>query len=200
MPRAVRRLLPVAVFLICVTGAAAEVVERIVAVVDGDIVLLSDLKHEAVFFASADAGDEAGLLNRLIDNRLLLSEAKRFVPDGPTLPQVEKREAEVVLRFQNRDALRRVWQSFGLSEESFRSMVHERAWIDRLIEERVNALVAVPQKAIDAYRKGESTQAAATSSDLDDAAIRQILAERLAAEKRSSYLLRLRQSAVIEIY
>jgi len=191
------RFLFVAVGLTCVTGAAAEVVERIVAVVDGAPILLSDIKHEAVFFAMADAGDETRLLHRLIDHRLLLVEAQRFVPDGPTPAQIEKRVAEVMLRFQNRDALRGAWQSFGLSEASFQAMVHERAWIDRLIEERVNALIIVPQKAVDAYRK---EQAAATSSDLDDSAIRQILTERLATEKRASYLSRLRRSAVIEIY
>jgi len=199
MPRAIRRLLSVAVFLICVTGAAAEVVERIVAVVDGDLILLSDLKREAVFFAPGGDGDEARMLDRLIDARLLLSEAKRFVPDGPTPAQIEKKEAEVVLQFQNRDAMRLAWQSFGLSEKSFRSMVRKRAWIDQLLEERVNTLIIVSQKAVDAYRKEASPQATASSPPLDDAAIRQILTQPLAAEKRSAYLLRLRQSAVIEI-
>jgi len=198
MPHAVRRLLPVTVFLICATCVTAEVVERIVAVVDGAPILLSDIKHEATFFAPTDVADEASWLNQVIDHRLLLVEAKRFVPDGPTPAQIERREAEVALRFQNRDALRKAWQSFGLSEEAFRAMVHERAWIDRLIEERVTALIVVPQKTIDAYRKKPSAEAE-TASDLNDVAIRQMLTERLAAEKRASYLSRLRQSAVIEI-
>ncbi len=74
-----RYLLLVTCYSLLVTAVYAEVIERIVAVVDDDVILLSEFKEtlQAAMSAKKSAAEEEvlqGMINRL----LLLKEAKKF--------------------------------------------------------------------------------------------------------------------------
>jgi hypothetical protein len=174
-------------------AAPPVVVERLIAVVDGEILFLSDLRREAALFSSPD--DSSGLTDRrerLIDLHLLLAEARRFVPEGPTLQAVEAKasgiRARLVTHFQ------KTLQGLGLDNEGFMALVRERAWIDRLIEERVRAFTFVSPKSVEVYR-----QASKEGGVPDAEEIRRILTERMIVEKERDILLRLRKQATLQI-
>ena len=65
--------------VVCAAFCHAEVLERIVAVVDDDVILLSEFRE--AFRAVEQSGEkisEEGFLDEMINNLLLLKEAKKF--------------------------------------------------------------------------------------------------------------------------
>jgi hypothetical protein len=65
--------------VLCAAFAHAEVLERIVAIVNDDVILLSEFKE--AFRSVEESGEkisEKGFLDEMINNLLLLKEAKKF--------------------------------------------------------------------------------------------------------------------------
>lgn len=64
-------------YFVVLTSSYAELLERVVAIVNDDVILFSELDE-----AMKRAGDKEriDILNKVIDRRLLLKEAERFIP------------------------------------------------------------------------------------------------------------------------
>lgn len=62
-----------------VIAAYAEVLERVVAIVNDDLILLSEFQEALNSAKASDSGvSREKVLNEMIDNRLLLNEAKKY--------------------------------------------------------------------------------------------------------------------------
>lgn len=79
MKKIIGVLLFVTCQFLCVNASYSEVIERIVAIVNNDIILLSEFQS---LLQSAKESDSSvsrdNVLNTMIDNMLLLNEAKKF--------------------------------------------------------------------------------------------------------------------------
>lgn len=108
--------------------ASAEIIERILAVVNGELIMLSDAAAAIRFglVAPAPAKDPiAGALDALIDRQLQLFEVNRYLPPEPAPEAIDKRLAGIRARFATDEAYRAALDESGMTEERLRSRVRD---------------------------------------------------------------------------
>lgn len=169
--RATRRadLLPwtlslVAAALVLVsTCVAQQVVDRIVATVNGQPVLLSDWEVEMRFEAMLDRkplpvtdDDARAALDRLIDQELLRQQFKTYRLAEPSAPDVEQHVSDLRNQFGiTADAqFEALLAKFGLSRNEFRERVENQAAMLMFIDVRLRPSVHIDRRSIESYYYG----------------------------------------------
>ena len=176
--------------------AAAEVVERILAVVNDELVLLTDLERNRAFcpgpasitpLVAAVAADGAYPgLQALINKRLVVSEARRLNISVPADVMVEERRQALIDRLGGVRPLTSMMAAHGVDQDDLLAMLREHLLIRRFLEVRIfpfirmapsrgNSPVAMSQSTVDTMRKARASQ------------------------RLERYLSRLREKATIEI-
>ena len=157
-------LLAAAVFFSFAAAAPAAVVDRIVAVVNDEIVTLSDLerafepykeKFEATYQGSdrekalREAKNE--ILNRLVDNRLMEQEAKRT---GITVSSAEVEEAIADMlksRKLSQEDLAKLLARENLTIDAYRKDIREQLIRMKLVGRDIKAKIVATDEEIGAY-------------------------------------------------
>jgi hypothetical protein len=81
-----------------VSSACAEVLERVVAIVNDDLILLSEFQEALKSARETDSSvTREGVLNEMIDNLLLLEEAKKFRTGTASRGRRNDREDRVII-------------------------------------------------------------------------------------------------------
>jgi hypothetical protein len=156
----------VAFLTLAFSAGAAEVVDRIVATVNGHIILLSDwedaLRYQA--FSSGrpldgmSAEDRKSALDRLIDQELL-REQQRTSDAQPSSPEeVEQRVAEIRKQYPSAETelgWRALLDQYRLSEQNLMSQVAVELDLMRLVDARLRPSVTVDSKSIESYYNQE---------------------------------------------
>ena len=103
-----RRLVTVVVAMLIVAGSAragqpegAEILDSVLAFVDGQIIMRSDVRafsELGLVAPPATAAADERVLTALIERQLVLAEVERYVVDDPTAAEVTARFGEVVER------------------------------------------------------------------------------------------------------
>ena len=186
------------------SGAAfsAEPVEQIAAVVNRQIVFLSDVERYRLFFQKqADPSQEntEAALQDLIDNRLLRVEAHRFLLQGPTEEEVNGKIVLIRSQFKNETAFQAALRKTDFSLEEYRTEVRESLWVEKLLRERVSDFIFIAPKDVEAYYQERAGEFPGKKFEAVEPHIRQILASQKAEVKKKEYLTRLRSHAEIEI-
>ena len=144
------------VFLAGISGA--EVVDRIVAVVEDEIITMGELKE----FITATVGAvewipkekmgvvQARALDRLIEQKLLQNEVKKR-GIGVTQEKVEQGLATIKERFPSEEEFQLALQAQGLTEEDFRKKIAEEIAVMALIEREVSDRIQIKNKEIEAF-------------------------------------------------
>ena len=151
---------------LALSTSPAEVIDRIVATVNGQIILQSDweeaLRYEA--FSSGrpldrlNAEDRKAALDHLIDQELLHEQLR--APDSPhASPQeVGQRVAEIRRRYPNGESetgWQALLQSYGLSEEDLKNRVASQIDLMSLVDSRLRPAVNIDNKSIESYYQQE---------------------------------------------
>ncbi len=149
---------PMLIFLLFLGGitAYAETVNRIVAIVNEDVITEADVSaHASALLAdqslpeSSDADTlemERVALRRLIEQRLILQEAKRAqITAGAE--EVLSRLDTVRGRFESEEAFETSLASAGMTKERLKESLREQLMVQRLIDTKVRAgIVISPQE------------------------------------------------------
>ncbi len=121
---------------------ADEVIDRVVAVVAGDIILLSDVRA-ARELGLVERGEEADpnrdALNRLIDRALMLAEVDRYAPPAPSDEAVAEALAAVRARSVSAEAFSQALSRVGLEEMHLGEIVRENLRIQSYLAQRFPA-------------------------------------------------------------
>jgi hypothetical protein len=196
-------LLTVSVVL---AGQSAELIERTLAIVGGQVITLSDVQTAAALglvdgVATTDSVDVA--TPKLVERLLILREVQRYSPAEPTDAEIAERLAQVQRRFPNLDSFRRVLDAGGFTEARVRAWLRDDLRIAAYLRQRFAAAGAPSEDEVTSYytqRRDEFDKAGNTVEEAM-ATIR----ERLAAERRAELIaawigdLR-RRTAVIELW
>jgi peptidyl-prolyl cis-trans isomerase SurA len=146
-------------------SATAEVVDRIVAVVNEEIILLSELRDRLEPFAQRirqqgfDPGQERQMLfkvreeiiNRLVDEKLTDQEIKRNdiqVSQGEVDNAIERIKA--ANHFTDED-LRQFLEQEQMTMEQYRETIHEQILRTRLVNYQVKSKIVITEAEIQAY-------------------------------------------------
>ena len=182
-----------------------ELVDRIVAIIDRDVVTLSEAEQAAGFLElrGVDAVGLADVVERLIEARLIERDVLRFTDDA--LPEERVLEAAASLRegFRSEDAFEAMLAERGISEEELLSELRRQLTVTRYLERRFRALTYVTDEEIQIFFDTEvmpelPAKRASTLEEVDQ--IRRILEEQKFNERVEQWLDGLKQRARIRRY
>ena len=140
--RAGRRLAALtAAGLMLALPVRADIIDRVLAVVGGDIIMLSDVRAVTTLGLMPDARDEPDVLSRLIDRTLILAEVNRFVVPEPDAAVVEREVAVLRARLGSPDRFREALETVGLTAMSVARLVRDKRRIDSYLTQRFGSAV-----------------------------------------------------------
>jgi hypothetical protein len=153
-------------FTLCLfgVGARAEIIDRVVAVLPGQIVTLSDLEAALELgLIEPPAGTEriAGGLTALIDRILMLNEVRRVVPPEPTAAAIDARIARIRQRFASPADLARVLAARGVDETVLNIYAADDLRLTAYLDERFSAASQPTDEEI--RQAGEAARARLTA-------------------------------------
>ena len=157
-----RTLLFALALVLSAPGAArAEVIDRIMAVVDAQIITLSDTRAALRFALVPEdvSVDPVGAaLQRLIDRRLMIAEVDRYAPPEPSPAQVDAAVAVIERRFQDALAMEIALNQSALSREELRRFVRDTLRIEAYLQQRFASVVQPSEDDVVRYYREQSSE------------------------------------------
>jgi peptidyl-prolyl cis-trans isomerase SurA len=193
-------------------AVAGQVIDRVVANVNGHVVLQSDWEQEVAFEAFADAREPDSFtteerhaaLDRLIDQELLREQVR---PSQPVpADQLAARVGEV-RKLHPDCATDELWhaklQRYGLSHSALEKHLGDQIQIMKLVEDRLRPSIQIDQRAVESYYQDqllpEMKRAGSRTTPLTEVfgRIKDLLAEKKMNELLSGWLANLRSESHI---
>jgi peptidyl-prolyl cis-trans isomerase SurA len=132
---------------------ADELVDRVLAVVGGEMITLTDVtaaRDLGLVTVPQAANPIRAILSRLIDRELILAEVDRYAPPEPTSDAVDREARAVRDRFDSDAAFQRALQRSGLDEKHLRETLRENLRIQAYLDQRF-AVPAPSEEELRAY-------------------------------------------------
>ena len=137
-----------------VTVLQAQVVDRVLAVVSGTVILMSDARA-AMSLGLFDAGTAAdpveAAMRWLIDRRLVLDEAERGGRVELDTAAVDRAVDQVRQRFSTDDEYRRALEGLGLDDAGVGRLVREALMVRQYVEDRFDSAVPPSDEELREY-------------------------------------------------
>jgi hypothetical protein len=196
--------------------AAAEVIDRIIATVNGRVILQSDwdeaLSYEALLtnrsLTQFTDDDRRAVLDRLIDQELLREQMKSADFIHATDAEAAAHVAEARKQYPQA-ASPETWQSllaqYHLTEKDILDHVRQQIDLMRLVDARLRPAVQIDSKSIEAYYRDQFVpklkQSGASEVPLAEVStrIRELLTEEKVSELLVSWLQTLRSEGQVHI-
>jgi len=188
-----------------------QVVDRVVANVNGHVVLESDWEQEVAFEALSDGRDpdsftsaeRKAALDRVIDQELLREQVRPAQP-APA-EQVAARVAQVRKLLPDcttDDAWHAALQRYGLTQKALEKQFSDQIQLMKLVEDRLRPSIHIDQEAVETYyhdRLLPEMKKAGSAAPLTEVfgRIKNLLAEKKMNELLSGWLASLRSGSHI---
>lgn len=134
-------------------ATAQELVDRIVARVENDIILLSDVQALERYqeFLDGKSKGQSAILDLLVDQWIVRSEAdvSRFPPAKED--EIDRGVARVVKSFTSPEEYEARKKQSGLSDADVRKMVASQLYLSNYLDSRFRPSVQIDEKAIDDF-------------------------------------------------
>jgi len=132
-----------ALMLALTTVVAAETIDRVLAVVAGQLILLSDVnavRDLGIVNVRVDSPDPTGeVLNTLIDRELMLAEVDRYAPPEPDQAAID-RDVDIVRgRFPSEKAFNDAMTRSGYDLAHLREIVRQNLRLRAYLDQRFSA-------------------------------------------------------------
>jgi len=141
-----------ALVLVSLTSAQ-EVVDRIVAKVDTDIILLSDVRalQRYQLFVDGKSESDEDALNRLLDQWIVRSEAKAALFSQPSEDDVQRSLARLKRSFSSPEAFEERKKQTGLTDEDIERMLRAQLYLSNYLDSRFRASIQIDEKDIENF-------------------------------------------------
>ncbi|MFZ0734765.1 MAG: SurA N-terminal domain-containing protein [Candidatus Sulfotelmatobacter sp.] len=203
-------------FLWLPAARAGEVIDRIVATVNGHIILQSDLndalRYEALMSGRSmnqfDDEDRRTVLDRLIDQELLAEQMKSasFKHASEADAAAEVTQARKLYPEASTDqGWQQVLDRFGVTEKALLTHVETQVDLMRLVDAHLRPTVQIDSKSIEAYYRDKFVPQLKQSGSSDvpladvSAKIRELLTQQKVSELMVSWLQSLRSESKVSI-
>jgi len=127
---------------LCPVSVRGEVIDRVLAILPGQIITLSDVEAAldlGLVEVPADTERVAGGLTAVIDRVLMLNEVRRVTPAEPSPAAIEARVARIRQRFAAPADLSRVLAARGLDETVLKLFAADDLRLASYLDERFSA-------------------------------------------------------------
>jgi hypothetical protein len=134
--------------------SAAQLIDRVLAVVGGQVVTLSDTRAVLEFGLleprpGTDGTAEA--LQYLVNRQLLLSEVDRYSAPSPDAGSLGKRVAAVRARFASEAAYQQALARTALTESRLRDLIGDNLRIENYLDQRFSAAAQPTSEEVQRY-------------------------------------------------
>jgi hypothetical protein len=139
--------------LVAAAELRAEIIDRILAVVDGAIIMQSDvmIATRLGLVPAAGAPDpSSAALDRLIERQLILSEVDRYAPPDPAEADVERHVADI--RSRAGAQFDSILLLGGIGLEQLRRDVRDDLRIEAYLQQRFGAIQPTEEEILQYYR------------------------------------------------
>jgi peptidyl-prolyl cis-trans isomerase SurA len=204
------------IFLLAAPAASCEVIDRIVATVNGRIILQSDWDEAMCYEALAgnrklaDFSEEErrAVLDRLIDQELLREQMRTAEPGQVSDAEVAARGSEIRKLYPEAvtdDGWKSLLSRYHLTTKDFLAHVRRQIELMRLVDARLRPKVEIDSKSVEAYYRDQFVpqlkQSGASQVPLAEVSgkIRELLTEQKVGELLVSWLQTLRSEGHVSI-
>jgi parvulin-like peptidyl-prolyl isomerase len=144
-------------FLLLAAALAAgqEAIDRIVARVDNDIILMSDVRALARYQTFVDGKAEPGadILERLIDQYVVRNEAKAALFPQPSDEEVKRSLERLKRSFSSPEEFEERKKQSGLTDEDIDRMLRAQLYLSNYLDSRFRASIQIDDKDIENFYK-----------------------------------------------
>jgi len=147
-----------AVLVLSAAPAPAEIIDRILAVVNGALIMQSDVKMAVRLglVPQSTASDAVAVpLDALIERRLVLEEVDRYAPPDPAQTDVDRRLADV--RARAGSAFDSILRDSGISVDQLRRQIRDDLRIDAYLLQRFGGVQPSDDEIQQYYREHQPT-------------------------------------------
>jgi parvulin-like peptidyl-prolyl isomerase len=136
-------------------ASAQEVIDRVAARIENDIILLSDVQQLGRYQKLVDgkSEDEAKLLDRLIDQWVVQNEADASRFPHPSDAEIEQSLATLKKSFASPQEYEERKKQSGLSDAEVRDKIATQLYLTNYLESRFRPSAQVDAKAIEEFYK-----------------------------------------------
>jgi hypothetical protein len=136
-------------------GRAQEVIDRIVARVENDVILLSDIHQLAEYQVFVDGKPESDeqILERLIDQWIVRTEAAAARFPQPSDQDVQRSLARLQRSFSNSESFEERKKQSGLTEEEILRQLKSQLYLSNYLDSRFRASIQIDDAAIADFYK-----------------------------------------------
>ena len=143
----------------CWSGAVrAETIDRVLAVVAGQLITLSDVQRRR---SICDCSEPMAprdpvrvVLTKLIDRELILAEVDRYAPPEPTAEAVDREVQRVRARFESQEALDAALARSGIDEKHLRETLRQDLRMRAYLDQRFTSAADRREAVIDDWLAG----------------------------------------------
>jgi hypothetical protein len=139
----------------------AEVIDRVLAVVDTQIITLSDARAALRFaLVPPDVAVDpiAAVMERLIDRRLMLAEVDRYAPPEPTPAAVDAAMAAIERRYKDALEMEIALNQSAMSREDLRRYVRDTLRLEAYFQQRFSTVVQPSEDDIPRYYREHAAE------------------------------------------
>jgi hypothetical protein len=167
---------------------ADEIIDRMLAVVAGDLIMMSDVAAAVEFgLVPQTTGPDVTrvVLSQLIDRSLMLAEVDRYAPPEPAAEAVDRELAAVRGRFASDEAFREALARFGVDESHLRQTLRANLRLRAYVEQRFSGVPPSDEDIAGYYRTHlDRFTIGGQPRPLDD--VRQDVIQSLALDRRQA--------------
>jgi hypothetical protein len=182
--------------LIPQAAQTSRVVDRIVARIEGDIILESQVRELGAFqeLIEGRAESDDQLLSELIEQWVVQTEAAASHFPEPAQTEVERELARLTDRFGSPDAYASKLRALDLSATQARQLLSRQIYIERYLDYKFRSTVQIETTAIHAYYENQflpelakNNQPAPREADVQEQ-VRELLVQKAISELTAKWL------------
>ncbi|MGB7727762.1 MAG: hypothetical protein WBL50_07005 [Candidatus Acidiferrum sp.] len=200
-------IVAVGVLALVTFACAQEVVDRIVARVDNDIILLSDVRELARYqnFVDEKTESDSQILDRLVDQWIVRGEAKAALFPQPSDEEVQRSLERLKRLFSSPEEYEERRKQAGLTDEDIMRMQKSQLYLSNYLDSRFRASIQVDEKDIEDFYKtrviprAEARGQAPPTLDAARGYIQEVLVQRAINEQSNRWLKESRARVRVEI-
>lgn len=138
-------------------GPPGRVVDRIVARIEGDIILLSQVRELGAFqeLVEGHAESEDRLLTELIEQWVVQTEAGASYFPPPAQSEVDREMARLESQFASPEAYAAKLHALGLADSEVRQMLSRQIYLERYLDYKFRPTVQIQAADVEAYYQRE---------------------------------------------
>jgi SurA-like protein len=139
----------------------AQIIDRVLAVVAGAPITLSDvnavMRLGLVPEAAGKADGVQAALNALIERQLQLIEVNRYAPPEPSGAEIDARIAQIRSRFDSQTAFDRAMKELGVTPAQLRARVRDDLRIESYLRQRFGASYQPDEEEVARYYRSHES-------------------------------------------